>query len=59
MNRVAENSLAKKLLGWEPKVPFMDGLHRTIDWYFANKDPKDVAATLNVKLTERQAVARV
>ena len=38
MNRVADNSLAKKLLGWEPEVKFIDGLHRTIDWYFATKD---------------------
>src|SRR5207244_1257741 len=34
MNRVADNSLAKKLLGWEPKVKFVDGLHKTIDWYY-------------------------
>src|SRR5213592_205361 len=32
-NRVADNSLAKKRLGWEPKVMFAEGLHRTIDWY--------------------------
>ncbi len=38
-NRVADNSLAKKLLGWEPQVRFMDGLHKTIDWYFSTKDP--------------------
>ncbi len=57
MNRVADNSLARKLLGWEPKVRFMDGLHKTIDWYFATKNPAEVAATLNVKLTERQVVA--
>jgi nucleoside-diphosphate-sugar epimerase len=53
LNRVADNSLAKKMLGWEPKVPFLDGLRRTIDWYFANKDREEVAASLNSKLTER------
>ncbi len=31
INRVADNSLAKRLLGWEPKMKFIDGLHRTID----------------------------
>jgi len=31
LNRVADNSLAKKLTGWEPKVPFREGLKRTID----------------------------
>ena len=52
-NRVAENSLAKKLIGWEPKVNFQDGLHRTIDWYFANKDVDDVLAKFEERLTER------
>ena len=53
MNRVADNALAKELIGWEPTVPFMDGLHRTIDWYFATKDPAEVAANLEASLTER------
>jgi len=52
-NRVADNALAKKLLGWEPQVKFMDGLHRTIDWYTSNKKPEQVAAILGVMLTER------
>jgi len=30
LNRVADNSLAKKLLSWEPQVPFREGLKRTI-----------------------------
>ncbi len=38
-NRVADNNLAKRLLGWEPKVLFRDGLRKTIDWYFSTKDP--------------------
>ena len=53
MNRVADNSLAKKLLGWEPKVRFIDGLHMTIDWYFANKDVNEVKADFERKLVER------
>jgi UDP-glucose 4-epimerase len=53
LNRVADNSLAKKLLGWEPKVKFMDGLHRTIDWYVAKKQKNEVAAKLEAVLTER------
>lgn len=52
-NRVADNTLAKKLLGWEPRVSFLEGLHRTSDWYFANKDRKTVAAVLDRLLTER------
>ncbi len=53
LNRVADNALAKKLLGWEPEVKFMDGLRRTIDWYFATKDRQQVRQTLNARLTER------
>ena len=53
LNRVADNSLAKMLLGWEPQVKFMDGLRRTIDWYFREKDRETIAASLAVRLTER------
>jgi nucleoside-diphosphate-sugar epimerase len=53
MNRVADNSLAKRLLGWEPQVKFFDGLHQTIDWYFSTKDVEQVRALLDEKLTER------
>jgi UDP-glucose 4-epimerase len=52
-NRVADNSLAKKLLGWDPKVKFMDGLHRTIDWYVSVRQQEQVASTLEAMLTER------
>lgn len=53
MNRVADNTLARKLLNWEPQVPFMDGLRQTIDWYFSTKDRSEVAAYLERRLTER------
>ena len=53
MNRVADNSLAKRLLGWEPEVRFMEGLRRTIDWYFSTKDRGKVSAVLEERLTER------
>jgi nucleoside-diphosphate-sugar epimerase len=52
-NRVADNALAKKLLGWEPQVKFVDGLHRTIDWYFSTRDRSQVSAILERMLTER------
>ena len=52
-NRVAENSLAKRLLGWEPEVKFVDGLHRTIDWYTSVRDRDQVRANLERMLTER------
>jgi nucleoside-diphosphate-sugar epimerase len=53
LNRVADNSLARKLLDWEPEVSFREGLKRTIDWYFASKDREHVLKTLNRMLTER------
>jgi nucleoside-diphosphate-sugar epimerase len=53
MNRVADNSLARTLLGWEPRVGFIDGLHQAIDWYFSTKDRERVRAILDGRLTER------
>lgn len=53
VNRVADNSLAKKLLVWEPKTKFMDGLKQTLDWYFATKKRDEVAGYLERMLTER------
>lgn len=52
-NRVADNSLAKKLLGWEPKVTFIKGLRRTIDWYFSQKRNEEVEANFGHMLTGR------
>ena len=43
----------KKLLDWEPRVLFREGARRTLDWYFATKDKKQVTAILNRLLTER------
>ncbi len=53
MNRVADNSWAKRLLGWEPRVKFMEGLRQTIDWYFSAKKQREVEATLELRLIER------
>lgn len=53
LNRVADNTRAKELLGWEPKMKFIDGLHKTIDWYFASKSTEQVASSLAYSLTER------
>ncbi len=53
LNRVASNRLAKELLGWEPKMKFIDGLHRTIEWYFSSKQRETVGGYLQEMLTER------
>jgi nucleoside-diphosphate-sugar epimerase len=52
-NRVADNRLAKRLLGWEPQVKFCDGLRQTIDWYFAHKNLAEIKQNLVYKLVER------
>jgi nucleoside-diphosphate-sugar epimerase len=53
LNRVASNRLAGELLGWEPGMKFMDGLHRTIDWYFGSREREKVGGYLAEMLTER------
>lgn len=53
INRVADNRLAKKLLGWEPKTPFREGLRKTMDWYFASKQKEEVRDVLETMLTTR------
>ncbi len=37
----------------KPKTMFMDGLHRTIDWYVSSRDEERVSASLELMLTER------
>lgn len=53
INRVADNHLAKELLGWEPKTPFQEGLRKTMDWYFSRKQKDDVCSVLETMLTAR------
>lgn len=52
-NRVCDNSLGKRLLGWEPKVPFSEGLDRTIKWYYESKQRENVERDFDRLLTER------
>jgi hypothetical protein len=42
LNRVADSSRARRMLGWAPRTPFKEGLRRTIDWYFSAKDRGEV-----------------
>lgn len=53
LNRVADNTLATKLLGWEARTPFAEGLRKTLEWYFETKDPDDVRAIFDHMLTGR------
>jgi nucleoside-diphosphate-sugar epimerase len=53
LNRAADNSAARTLLGWEPRIRFADGLRQTVDWYFATKDREDTARRLDHMLMQR------
>ena len=53
VNRVADNTLAKQILGWEPKTPFREGLRKTIDWYAASHQKEAVQGSLEKMLTAR------
>jgi len=53
MNRVADNSLAKQRLGWEPQTPFAAGLKPTVQWYYGHRDRDEVASKLGLLLSER------
>jgi UDP-glucose 4-epimerase len=53
MSRAADLNLARKLLRWEPKVSYKEGLKRTIEWYFSTKDPVEIKKKLDYLLFER------
>jgi nucleoside-diphosphate-sugar epimerase len=55
LNRIADNSLAKELLGWEPQTNFEDGLKKTQEWYFSTKNVDEVRAIFDHMLTGRGA----
>jgi nucleoside-diphosphate-sugar epimerase len=43
LNRVADTTRARQVLGWTSEVTFQDGLRRTFEWYAATKNRDDVA----------------
>lgn len=53
LNRVADNSLAKRLLGWEPKTTFAEGLARTYAWLCDAKGEEIVRQELATQLMAR------
>ena len=57
MNRVADNALAKELLGWEPTVSFRDGLRSTIDHFVETADAEELRADLPALLLSTRSLA--
>lgn len=53
INRVADNSRARELLGWIPQVRFADGIRQTMDWYFETKTHIEALRALSESLIER------
>jgi dTDP-glucose 4,6-dehydratase len=39
--RQPDIALARKILGWEPRIPLADGLKATVDFFAARLDPTD------------------
>ena len=52
-SRAADLTRARSLLGWEPKVSYREGFEKTVEWYLADKNEKDVKANLDRLLMER------
>lgn len=52
-SRAADLTKAEKILRWSPVVSYREGFKRTIEWYFAHKDRKNVRSNLERLLMER------
>jgi UDP-glucose 4-epimerase len=52
-SRAADLSRTRELLRWEPRTSFQEGLRRTIEWYYGDRNLEEVASRLGVLLTER------
>jgi nucleoside-diphosphate-sugar epimerase len=53
LNRVVSTKRTKEILGWQPEVRFKEGLHRTIDWYFATKRVEELNRDFESRLIAR------
>ena len=51
--RCLDVSKAKEEFGFKAKTDFREGLNKTIEWYFANKNIEEVKANLDKLLLER------
>ena len=53
LSRGLDNSRAKEILGWEPKISIKEGLKQTIDWYVKTHQPTGKIS--ETKLLEHQS----
>ena len=52
-SRAADLNKSRSILEWEPQTSFKEGLSRTMNWYYGNKNVEEVASKIGVLLTER------
>ncbi|HZR95365.1 MAG TPA: NAD-dependent epimerase/dehydratase family protein [Gaiellaceae bacterium] len=52
-SRAADLTRARSVLGWEPQTSFREGLRRTIEWYYEDRDRGHVAERMEALLSER------
>ena len=52
-SRAADLSRSKKILGWEPETSYREGFKRTIEWYLANRNIRQLKLNLDKLLLER------
>ncbi|HKL12278.1 MAG TPA: NAD-dependent epimerase/dehydratase family protein, partial [Halanaerobiales bacterium] len=43
LNRVADNTRARKLLNWKPSKTFEEGLEDMVDWFYSYHDKDDLS----------------
>lgn len=55
LNRVADNSLAERLLEWTPETTFAEGMELTWAWYGEHKRPDEVERILEHQLMSHAA----
>lgn len=53
LNRVADASYAKQVLGWEPQYDIRHGLEETVDWFKRNHTIDELKDNFEEKLFER------
>jgi UDP-glucose 4-epimerase len=53
VSRAADLTRAKHVLGWKPRVSYREGFKKTVEWYFSNKNKKQVKSNLDRLLMER------
>ena len=52
-SRAADLTRARRTLGWEPRVSYVEGFRKTVEWYFRVKNKRYVKANIDGLVLER------